>query len=101
MTHPHYQNFRAAIPCAGGIFFASKEARTEIKPIGHQKDGYEEYSRAKQSNLNYQRVLFFEPFIGAQIVFWDGDHCDLQKLQFANGSTAGQKGSTSPTFREG
>jgi hypothetical protein len=78
--------------------FASKETRTEIKPIGQPKDGYEKYSRAKQSNLNYQRVFFFEAFIGAQIVFWNGDHCDLQKLQFTNGSTASQKGSTRPTI---
>lgn len=37
----------------GGIFFVSKETRTQIKPIGHQKDRYEKYSRTKQSNLNY------------------------------------------------
>ena len=37
MTHPHYQNFRAAIPRAGGIFFASKEARTEINVSGFCK----------------------------------------------------------------
>jgi hypothetical protein len=55
----------------------SKETRTEIQPVGHQKDGYEKYSRAKQSNLNYQWVFFFEP-IDARILFWNGYHCNLQ-----------------------
>jgi hypothetical protein len=78
------------------VSFTSKETRTEVKPIGHPEDGYEKYSRAKQSNLNYQRVFFSKPFIDSQIVFWNGDHCDLQKQQLADRSTASLKGSTRP-----
>ena len=61
----------------GGARPYSEETRTEVQPVGHQKDGYEKYSRAKQSNLNGQWVFFFEPG-DAPIVFWNGYHCDLQ-----------------------